>query len=577
MIRRGVFLAGLLLPAALALGSIHSQDSRKSASTEVAKAERLFVDAIQPLLKNKCLGCHGDGDKLAGKRDLRTREGLLKGGETGPALIPGKASASLLFKAVLRDGDLIMPPKEKDKLTAAEIANLRAWIDLGAPWPAAPSVAKKPGAWKSSPEDRWAYQPLKKTPPPALAAKTIKTPIDAFLQDKLQSNGRSPTAAADRRTLIRRATFDLLGLPPTPAEIDAFLDDDADDAFARLVDRLLASPRYGEQAARHWLDVVRYADSSGFSNDFERPNAWRYRDYVIRSFNQDKPFDRFILEQLAGDELEPANPEMLVAVGFLRMGPWEQTGMSVKAVTRQQFLDDVTNSVGVTFLAQGLRCARCHDHKFDPIPTLDYYRLQAVFAPVQFAERDVAFLASEPTDGFAQAQARPQQLLKETQAKIAVIRQKNQDALATYLKEKGVKSIADLPFDERPRQHFGLTPFEIGVEKVYRKRAEYLQRELLRYQPLAFSIYNGPLGDYSSNKVLNPLPKKMQGPLQDVFILKGGALETPTDKVSAGLLSAVSFQSKVPQTRDGRRLALARWIASPRNPLTARVIANRVW
>src|SRR5262249_28523009 len=157
--------------------------------------------------------------------------------------------------------------------------------------------------------------------------------------------------------------LDLTGLPPTPEETDAFLRDDAPDAFARVVERLLASPHYGEQWARHWLDVVRYADTSGYANDYERPNAWRYRDYVVRSFNQDRPYDRFVLEQLAGDELDPANPELLIASGFLRLGPWEQTGMSVAAITRQQFLDDVTHSAGVAFLGQALRCARCHDHK----------------------------------------------------------------------------------------------------------------------------------------------------------------------------------------------------------------------
>ena len=210
-------------------------------------------------------------------------------------------------------------------------------------------------------------QAASRFPKPAIDAARIQNPIDAFIQARLAKAGVTRLAdAADDRTFIRRATFDLLGLPPTPAEVEKFLADKSPDARQRLIDRLLADPRYGEQQARHWLDVVRYADTSGFSNDVERPNAWRYRDYVIRSFNNDKPYDRFVTEQLAGDELDPDDPEMLIAVGFLRMGPWEHTQMTVAAVTRQQFLDDVTHHIGVSLLGQGLRCASCHDHKFDP-------------------------------------------------------------------------------------------------------------------------------------------------------------------------------------------------------------------
>src|SRR5207302_7587984 len=200
-----------------------------------------------------------------------------------------------------------------------------------------------------------------------------------------------------------------------PAEVEMFLADKSTYARRMLIDRLLGDPRYGEQQARHWLDVVRYADTSGFSNDVERPNAWRYRDYVIRSFNADKPYDRFVTEQLAGDELDPDDPEMLIAVGFLRAGPWEHTAMSVAAVTRQDFLDDVTHHVGVTLLGQGLRCARCHDHKFDPVPTRDYYRLQAVFAPVQFVECPVPFLPNENTRSLAERKAAAERRLKDAQ------------------------------------------------------------------------------------------------------------------------------------------------------------------
>jgi hypothetical protein len=276
----------------------------------------------------------------------------------------------------------------------------------------------------------WAYQPVKKPPvpgappaqegekerkrdrekinaavspsPPLPVSPSSANPIDAFLAARLPSD--LPLAPpADARTFIRRATFNLTGLPPTPEDVAAFAAAHIahpQSAIAHLIDRLLASPHYGERMAQHWLDVVRYADSSGFANDFERGNAWRYRDYVVRAFNTDLPYDRFAREQIAGDELDPKNPETVVATGFLRMGPWELTGMEVAKVARQRFLDDVTNSVGETFLAQSLQCARCHDHKFDPVPTRDYYAIQATFATTQLAERPAAFLPEENTAGF---------------------------------------------------------------------------------------------------------------------------------------------------------------------------------
>ncbi|HUR53706.1 MAG TPA: DUF1549 domain-containing protein, partial [Gemmataceae bacterium] len=388
-----------------------------------ADAEAVFALRVLPVLKAKCFACHG-GDAAKVKRgfDLTSRAALLKGGDSGkPGVSPGKPADSPLYKAVVRtDADFAaMPPKENDKLTDAETRAVKDWIDGGAPWPSDRRVAEivtaaKPAGvvvntsgglspdWTArtyKPEDLWAYQPLRKPAVPKVAGTN---PIDTFVNAKLTALGLKAAPPADRRTLVRRVTFDLTGLPPTPDQIDAFVTDaDADGAaFAKVVDRLLASPHYGEQMARHWLDVTRYADSSGFANDYERGSAWRYRDYVVRSFNADKPYNRFVREQVAGDEIDPADPEMLVAVGFLRMGAWELTGMEVAKVARQRFLDDVTDAVGQVFLGHMLQCARCHDHKFDPVPTRDYYRLQAAFATTQVAERPDAFLPSENTTGF---------------------------------------------------------------------------------------------------------------------------------------------------------------------------------
>jgi mono/diheme cytochrome c family protein len=585
-----VWLVSALLAGCLA--------SRGAADTP-GEAEQLFRQRVLPLFKQKCFACHGDdAKKRKGGLDLRTRAGLLRGGDSGtPALTPGEPEKSPLYVAVTRrDPDLVMPPKDNDKLAAEQVEWVRRWVAGGAPWP-----AEQPAGWTEDTgaggvliatsggrtpewtnrryrsEDVWAYRPVRQQ---AVPAADGNNPIDAFLRQKLSERGVAQTAPpADRRTLLRRVTFDLTGLPPTPAELDGFLRDDSPDAFARVVERLLASPHYGEQMARHWLDVVRYADTSGFANDYERPNAWRYRDYVVRSFNADKPYDRFVLEQLAGDELAPDDPEMLVAVGFLRMGPWEQTGMSVAVVTRQHFLDDVTHAVGVTFLGQGLRCCQCHDHKFDPIPTRDYYRMQAAFAPVQLAERELPFLPCENTAAFAEGKAVVERRLQAARDAVARLRQKSEQAIAEYLKARGVKRFVDLPENERPnRQRYGLSKLELSLLKVGQKRIEALERELNRYRPLAFSIYNGVSNNYSSNKPVNPPPARRDGPVQEVRILVSGSLEAPAEPVTPGALSAVAGTDEViPTATDGRRLALARWIASPQNPFTARVIVNRVW
>ncbi|HEX7897876.1 MAG TPA: PSD1 and planctomycete cytochrome C domain-containing protein [Planctomycetota bacterium] len=487
-----------------------------------------FSERVAPVLRAKCAGCHGeDPAKLKGELDVTSRAGLLKGGESGqPSILPGDPEKSPLYVAVTRrDPEFKMPPKDRDKLSAEEVEAFRAWIAGGAPWPSS--------GWSGgSAADRWAFLPVKDVAPPGDGH-----PVDAFLGAALRAKDLAPAPAADRATLLRRVTFDLTGLPPTPEEVAA------GEAWEATVDRLLASPRYGEQWARHWLDVARYADSSGFSNDFERPNAWRYRDYVIRSLNADVPFDRFTVDQIAGDELDPADPEKLVAAGFLRMGPWEHTAMSVAAETRQFFLDDVTHQVAAVFLGLTMRCARCHDHKFDPLPTRDYYRLQAVFAPTQFAEREAPFLPSENTAGLAAARA----------------------ATEARLKEKGYRTDGGVPDGPAAKR---------SLEKVGTKRREHLERELLRAEPLAFSVYAGPPRTYTSNQTKHPLPASREGEAADVFVLKGGALDAPGDRVEPGVPSA-PVGLRAPERPD--RLGLARWIADPANPLAPRVIVNRVW
>lgn len=425
-----------------------------------AEPDRVFTETIRPSLEKNCYGCHGVGQVLA-NLDLRTREGLLKGGMKGPAVTLGNAASSLLYRAITGAGVLQMPPGGEDKKLPPEvIAAIKDWINAGAPW----AVAQAETKWDSKPEDLWAFQPLRKPQAPA-----GRSAIDGFVNAKLAGKGLKAAPAADKRTLIRRVTFDLTGLPPTPDEIDSFLKDPRADAYARLVDRLLASPRYGERWGRHWLDVVRYADTNGYSNDFERPNAWRYRDYVIRSFNDDKPYDRFVREQIAGDEIDAKNPESIIATGFLRAGPWEHTGMSVEAVTRQMFLDDVTNAVGVTFLGLTVGCAKCHDHKFDPIPTKEYYQLQSIFATTEFARPELPFLPRENTADLASGKSYTNRLITETKNSQA---RYDDSVRALTMKKHGVSRVEDLPkgvLAAAIREKEGISPQEFEEFKLHQK------------------------------------------------------------------------------------------------------------
>ena len=544
-------------------------------TSEKVEADLLFVRKVLPLFKSKCLPCHGKDPKkkLKGEFDMRSRAGLLKGGESkDPSFVIGKPLQSPLYLAVTREheGDWEpMPPKENDKLSTVQVSYIRDWIVGGAPWPDVKQIAellKQKDPWefegglrvktsgglsedwtnrKYDPKNLWAYQPVKRPPIPV----NVINPIDAFINDRIP-NGLKSAPVADRLTLIRRATFDLTGLPPKPQEIESFVNDIKPDAYKRLINRLLESSHYGEQWGRHWLDVVRYADSGGFANDFERPNAWRYRDYVIRSFNEDKPYDQFIREQISGDEIDPDSTENKIAVGFLRMGPWEQTGMAVARVTRQFFLDDVTDSVGQVFLGHALQCARCHDHKFDPIPTRDYYSMQAVFANTQFAEVNAAFQPSENKDGF------------------------------------GIhKKYHQLRNDENKRMLGGLpkervSPNDFGRERLGRKWSKLFSWGYDRYRPIAFTVYNGKTRFQKNVFTRQQMPTSDLGTKttpEKTAILTGGDLFSPADPVEPGVLSVVGLKTDIPREVNGRRTALSKWITHKDNPLTARVMVNRVW
>ncbi len=576
-------------------------------------AEQHFALEVWPVLEAKCATCHGaDPADVQGGLDLTSLAGLMRGGETGgPAIVPGDPHASLLIEAIRREG-LAMPPKDDDRLNDKQIAAIERWIAEGAPWPDSDrQLAIRRSAWRVpdnaegvivktsggladdwtyrryAPTDLWAYQPIRK--PELLATK--RNPIDILVDRRLAEVELKPAPQADPLTLIRRATFDVLGLPPTPSEIRTFLgawQENPNAAWTQLVDRLLESPHYGEQAARHWLDVARYADSGGFSNDWMRPNAWRYRDYVIRAFNDDKPFDRFVREQLAGDELDADDPEMRVAVGFLRMGPWEHSFMSVPKVSRQRFLDDVTAAVGQVFLAHPVQCARCHDHKFDPVPMRDYYALQAVFATTQLGDVDAAWLPEENLDGLEADQREHERKLAWNQAIVAKFDRKKALAEKDWFRERHLPYAtrreavrAGAGQHEIPEPRLGFTPDELGRDRVSRKWQHRWRWERTRYEPVAMSVYNGKtnLPKAVNKRIKVPADPFGDGELQQTTVLLGGDPFSPGAPVKPGVLSAIDIGSpvEIPLQPSGRRLALAEWLVDPANPLTPRVIANRVW
>lgn len=605
-------------------------------------AEQLFVRRINPLFHEKCLACHGkDEAKIKGGLDMRTLASTLKGGDSEtPGLTPGKPEESPLYLATLRTHNdwEAMPPKEADKLHAEQTGWIKDWIAGGAPWPDDSRVqaiakaneakwsaedgitVKTRGAlspeWanrKYKPEGLWAYQPV--------AKKNGEKALDDFITAKMPV-GIEPAPDADARTLIRRASFDLTGLPPTPEEVTSFESDyskDANAAVKALIDRLLGSPHYGERMAQHWLDVTRYADSSGFSNDYERGNAWRYRDYVVRAFNGDKPYDRFIKEQIAGDEIDANDPEKIIATGFLRTGPWELTGMEVEKIARQRFLDDVTNSVGETFLAHSLQCARCHDHKFDPVPTHDYYSIQAVFATTQLSERAAPFLPEENTQGFAERAYLDKSLAEyesvltkldavllenaarwfkdngkdptrwnaavEAERRASKTRKAPARRLGDYsdlfLAARNALTNAGVPEGDFPPKLAGFTPEQFGIERVARKGLERLRWELDRYEPYALAVFSGRTRQYKT--VFAPLrmpPDRLtEGELEETCILTGGDPFASGTKVKPGVLSVLGSvqRTPIPDTIEGRRKAFAEWVASADNPLATRAIVNRVW
>lgn len=383
-------LASMAVSRSMPTGQAAGRPSETTAPATALADSRDFEQKVRPILEAHCIKCHGAGPELKDNFRLTDRASLLKGGDDGPAITLSDPDSSRLVKAIHYDGELKMPPA--GKLSADEIESLTRWVRSGAPW--TPGVDLAPRGMVAQGPDRpdpptpaearknfWSVQPVRRPAVPTVHDQSwVRNPIDAFVLAKLEANGLRPAPPASRISLIRRATYDLTGLAPTPAEVDAFVADSSPGAYQKLVDRLLASPHYGEKWGRHWLDLVRYGESNSYERDNPKPNVWRYRDYVIRSFNGDKPYDRFVKEQLAGDELPDAaeNSDDIIATGFYRLGIWDDEP-SDRLQARYDNLDDIVTTTGQVFLGLTIDCARCHNHKIDPILQSDYYRLLAFF------------------------------------------------------------------------------------------------------------------------------------------------------------------------------------------------------
>jgi mono/diheme cytochrome c family protein len=571
--------------------------------------EQLFADKVKPLLDSRCVSCHGP-DKVKGGLRMDSRAGLLKGGDSGPALVPGNPSDSLLLQAVMHSKkDLEMPPKEK--LTTNDIAVLRRWIQDGAPWPATSSnavaaVQLKPGerigdAW-SDPRnpivkifggqrlDLWSLRAVKPVAPPKSARGTH--PIDAFILAKLKENKRKMSPEADRRTLARRVYFDLTGLPPTPEEVSEFVNDKRRDAYERLVDKLLASPRYGEHQARLWMDVVRYSDSNGYDWDEFRLRAWRFRDYLIRAFNTDKPFDQLIREELAGDELFDGPPktemeqEYLIATSYLRLGPQDNSAplFNEQDRARAELMADLTETTSSAFLGLTMSCNRCHDHKYDPLSHADHYRMRAFFEPVKYADE-------MPLD-VAKDQEAIRAHNKSLDEKIKPVQEQRDSLLGEVKKQLRADKVAKL--DETNRMLLE-TPKEqrtndlkdkiAALEKKVEPKDKEIQSALTPEQKKLSESLAKQVDELKKQKrpfTLGLLMVDNPEKIPVTKVLFQGNHKDPRAAVEPGFISALdpnpaAIQKPANTKSTGRRLTLANWIASKENPLTARVFVNRAW
>lgn len=564
-----------LMMALVSCGVVVAEPPENGAA-DAASPEQLafYTQKIEPLLRQRCLKCHS-GDDPKGGLSLTSRERILAGGESGPAVELASPGESLLIEAINYNG-LEMPPA--GKLPPGEIELLTRWVEMGLPLrEAAPSEPRPRAAGSPEINDQtrshWAFRPLMRPDVPRVEqTDLVANPIDAFVLARLEAAGLPASPPAEPRELMRRVHYGLLGLPPEPQDVEQFAVDPSPDAYRALIDRLLESPRYGEHWARHWLDVVRYAESNSYERDNPKPFVWRYRDYVIDAFNTDKPFDRFILEQLAGDELDPLTPETIIATGYYRLGLWDDEPVDAE-LAFYDGLDDVVGTTSQAFLGLTMNCARCHEHKLDPIPQEDYYRFLAFFRNVRHygvradptvfdaSVREIA--TAEERAGYEQRKAEYDRRLGELRSRLDAL----EEELRAQLQGGEKDDFQDLSV--RPtiiKKHVGRLLTQEQFDEYARLHAEWKQ-----------------LRDHPPAGLAQALCVKENGPeCPPTFVLARGSPAAKTVEVEPGfpaVLSPPQPQILPPPSgqSSGRRLALAQWIASPSNPLTARVITNRIW
>lgn len=540
-----------------ALGPPGADVEPSGGNSKIEQADLDFFESkIRPVLIEHCYSCHAADAKInRGGLLLDSREGLLEGGDSGPAVVPGEAEKSLLLSALKHDA-FEMPPDRK--LPDAVIADFEHWITRGAVDPRDQGNAEAPrGVDFEAAKSHWAFQPVHKTEPPAVADEYwIASPIDRFVLARLEAAGMKPRPKADKETLIRRASFDLTGLPPTAEEIDAFLADETPEAFEKLVDSLLQSPHYGERWGRHWLDLVRYADSNGADENHDLPNAWHYRDWVVRMMNRDQPLDHFIIDQLAGDLLpktgdEQIDGDRLIATGMLVIGP-KMLAEQDKDKMVIDIVDEQIDTVSRTMLGLTIGCARCHDHKFDPVKAKDYYALAGIFYSTK-TMADRAFVSNWLERPLPSAEI--QALRSEHQKKIDAAKA---DMAAA---EADLKSQADATALLQTE----LAAAQAKVDALKQKVEE--QKKSVEAAEKAMPAFTMVMAADESTPTELPIH------------IRGNHLALAKEKVARGvpeILANVASLQAIPETQSGR-LQLAQWIVAPENPLASRVMVNRIW
>jgi len=562
-----------------------------------AESLKFFEKEVRPLLVEACQECHGPQKQKGGLR-LDNLPYILQGGETGPAIVPHKPDASLLIKLVnYEDPDMEMPPD--GKLSSEKIEILKRWIALGAPWPeaevAAAKPSRKPGDITEEDRQWWAFQPVKK---PEVPKSKAASPIDAFIQAKLAENGLKPSPPADPVAFIRRATFDLTGLPPTPEEVEAFVHESyasngSPETRAKLIDRLLESPRYGERWAQHWLDLVRYAESEGYRLDAYRPNVWPYRDYVVRSLNNDKPYDQFVREQIAGDEMLYAKGktvpqtaedlDLLTATGFLRHTIYEYNQRDSEGQWKL-IMNEVTDVTADVFMSMSVQCAQCHDHKFDPILHKDYYRLQAFLSNITWAE-DKPYATQAQIDEYNAKLKIWEEATKEPRAIIdAIVEPKIAGAQKNAVTKFPVEIQAMFAKAREERTPYEEQIVQLAGRQVYFERDRFKADKLKEPEATKYREAKAQIDEFARLKPKNLIPTLAVGETgPQALPARFTSRKAGEVTVAPGFLTILDPKdAEIPAPKpdaltSGRRTVLANWLASAQNPLTARVIVNRVW